>query len=217
MMKSVSGNAPAASDARLWPGDFFAIMTAERHLEDIAEIMKTCQNSNRTGQKSILLALALLASLPGCGRKDVASAPPVPAMASQSPAESVLRTWLQGDQAGAVKGFVETDWTARPLFGPESALSLSEKQLQALGESDRKARAGQFMPELDAFKKLARSVAEAGRDAAARNDTTYARKCFESLRQAGQALDSPESMTIVRLVGQALVKMADAEKAKVGI
>jgi len=126
----------------------------------------------------------------------------------------VLRQWEQGNQAAAVKSFVETDWTARPLFGPESALSLTESQFQALGVSERETRTQQATLQLDALKKLARGVAETGREAAASKDTAYARKCFESLRVSGQALDSPESLRIVRLVGQAMIRMGNAEMAK---
>ena len=65
--------------------------------------------------------------------------------------------------------------------------------------------------ELDSFKKLAAAVAQAGRDAASKGDTAQARKYFTSLKECGTALDSPECLSMVQLVGKAFKKMADTE------
>ena len=177
--------------------------------------MKTDRKSNWPRLDLFLLSLMVLISVGGCDRKSSPSTASAAGGPKSGVAESVLTTWQQGDQAGAVKRFVEIDWTARPLFAPESVFNLSESQLQTLGASSRKAKLDQLMPQLDTFKKLARGVVEAGRDAAARKDTAYARKCFAAIRQSGQALEGPQSMRIVRLVGQAMTKMADTESAKI--
>jgi hypothetical protein len=61
---------------------------------------------------------------------------------------------------------------------------------------------------------LAAAVAQAGRDAAAKGDAEQARKYFLSLKQCGTALDRPDSLSLVQLVGRAFKKMADTELEK---
>jgi hypothetical protein len=126
----------------------------------------------------------------------------------------MISTWEQGDVAGAVKRFLQTDWTARPLFPAESPLSLSEDQFRALSTAERETVSAQVIKQLDTFKALTRAVAGAAREAAARGDTAQARKCYQALQQCGDALSSPNSMLIVQLVGKALNKMAATEATK---
>ena len=66
------------------------------------------------------------------------------------------------------------------------------------------------------LKQLATAVAQAGRDAATKGDTTQTRKCFTALKQCGTALSSPDTSSLVQLVGKALINMADTELAKTG-
>jgi hypothetical protein len=127
-----------------------------------------------------------------------------------------LSAWQQGDQATAVRRFVEADWSARPLFAADSALSLSEAQFTALSNAEREAKSPPMMAQLDSLKRLAAAVAQAGRDAAAQGDHTAARRHFTSVKQCGAALDSPSCLRIAQLVGQAFTRLADAELTKLG-
>ena len=126
-----------------------------------------------------------------------------------------MSAWEQGDESTAVRSFVETDWSSRPLFAADSLLSLSEEQYKTLSDAERQAKSGEMMTQLDSLKRLARAVAEAGRDAAARGDAAQARKYFTSLKQCGTALDSPDCLSIVQLVGRAFKRLADTELAKI--
>jgi hypothetical protein len=169
----------------------------------------------------IITASILLA---GCGRKNGSSgssAPPVRQQADGASAaapvtQPALTAWKQGDKSTAVSAFLATDWTARPLFAPDSTLSQSEDQFRALPDADRQAKTREMMTQLDSLKKLAAAVAQTGRDAAAKGDSAQARKYFTSLKQCGAALDSPGNLRLVQLVGQTFKKMADAELKKVG-
>lgn len=118
-------------------------------------------------------------------------------------AQEALTEWQQGDKSNAVSSFVKVDWSLRPLFASSSALS------------EPQPKPNEVLSELDSLKKLAGAVAQAGREAAANGDTAQARKHFASLKQCGIALQSSEYARIVQLVGEALVKMGDAELAKV--
>ncbi len=127
-----------------------------------------------------------------------------------------MAAWKQGDTATAVSNFVQADWTRRPLFAPDSTLSLSEDQFKVLLADERQSRGTELTSQVDAFRRLASSVAEAGRDAAAKGDPALARKYFASLQQCGTALESSNCLAIVQLVGKAVKKMGDTEMAKVG-
>jgi hypothetical protein len=128
--------------------------------------------------------------------------------------QSVLTAWQQSDHASAISQFVAADWNGRPLFAPGSALSLSEAQFTALPAAEQEAKMKELTPQLSAIRDLAKSVVQSGRDAAVKGDSAQARKYFESVKQFGAAIESPEHLKIVELVGRAVKQMADMELSK---
>lgn len=151
--------------------------------------------------------------LVACGQK---SSPPSSTSSTATPvAQPPMSAWQQGDESTGVRRFVEADWSTRPLFAPDSTLSHSEEQFKALSNAERQAKSGEMMSQLQSLKQLAAAVAEAGRDAASKGDAAQARKYFTSLKQCGEALDSPDSLRIVQLVGQGFKRIADTELAKI--
>ena len=84
----------------------------------------------------------------------------------------------------------------------------------ALSDTERQAK--DMLSQIASLKQLAQAVVQAGRDAASKGDAAQARKYFTSLKQCGTALESPDCMQLVQLVGKAFVKMSDTESAKVG-
>ena len=72
-----------------------------------------------------------------------------------------------------------------------------------------------MMAQIASLKQLAQAVVQAGHDAASKGDTTQARNCFTAVRQCGMALEGPDCMQLVQLVGKAFEKMADSELAKI--
>ena len=168
---------------------------------------------------TVIMAATIL--IAGCGKKSPSSsATPPPAqadVASSSPAaQPALTAWQQGDKAAAVSSFLAADWSARPLFAPDSSLSLSESQFKALSDAERDAKSKDMMAQLASLKQMAQGIVQAGHDAVSKGDAAQARKCFTSLKQCGTALESPDCMQLVQLVGKAFVKMSDAELAKIG-
>ena len=166
----------------------------------------------RTASITSILGLALLFT--GCGKQAGAlTASTSPATAVAQPA---MTAWEQGDKSAAVASFAETDWSKGPLFPPSSPLSLSESQFTKLSNAERQSKSAEMMPQVDSLKRLAAAVAQAGRDAAAKGETAQARKYFTALKQCGAALDSPDRLRLVQLVGQGLKKTAEAELTKLG-
>ena len=173
-----------------------------------------------------LLGALISASLSGCSKKSEATsaAPPTASTpgeqstpgTSTAPVPSVLAAWVTGDQPSSVQKFVETDWTARPLFAPGSTLGLPEAKFKTLSAAEREAKFTEVVPQTTALKALARAVIQAGREAAAKKDAVQARKCFVSLRQCGEALDTLETLTSVKFIGQGMKRMAETELTKLG-
>lgn len=158
-----------------------------------------------------VLAVLLLAT--GCGKK---TDPPRSAQSTETPiAQRSMMAWQRGDKPTAIRSFVETDWSHGTLFASDSALSLTEDQFKALSNADQQAKYPVMMSQLDSLKELAAAVAQAGRDAISSRDSAQAWEHFASLKQCGTALDRPDSLLIMRLVGQVLKKQADAELAKI--
>lgn len=144
------------------------------------------------------------------------AAAPAPAFSSLPVTQPILTAWQEGDKANAIGLFLKADWNARPIFAPGMALGLSEGQFKALPDADREIKYKELMAQLDLIKQLVGAVAQAGRDAAANGDAAQARKCFVSLKQFGVALDSPDRLHFVQIVGQVSTNMAETELAKIG-
>jgi hypothetical protein len=149
----------------------------------------------------------------GCNKK---GSPPSSTPSTAGPvAQPVMTAWKQGDKTTAIRSFVETDWSIRPLFPSSSTLSLSEEQFNGLPAAERQAKSGEMMLQLDSLKQLAAAVAQAGRDATSKGDIPQTRKYFSLLKQCGTGLDSPDDLRLVQLFGQAFKKMGDTESAKI--
>lgn len=164
----------------------------------------------KTDWISILLIVVTL--LTGCGREPAPTATPV--ATAPSVLQPVLTTWQQGDKPAAVRAFLETDWSARPLFSAGSPLSLSEAAFSRLSEREARTKSEVVLRELDLVKQLAAAVTQAGRDAAAGGNAATARKHFEAVALFGTALDNPDGLRIAQLVGQALRRQSDTELSK---
>lgn len=170
---------------------------------------------------ALLLAASFVGGgLTGCEKKSESSGP----AGSQSTAtatkpavaESAVAAWLQGDKANALNRFLETDWSAGPLFEAGSSLALTEAQFKSLSSAQREAQSQENLAKLKVLKEMAATVVAAGRAAAEKQDVALARKHFNSVRQFGEALDGPDSLAILKLVGQAAKKMADKELTALG-
>lgn len=165
----------------------------------------------------VIVAIGLM----GCGKKPESKGGLPQADRAQHPApgggatvEVVLAAWQQEDKTAAMNRFLETDWSARPLFTPGSAPALSEAQWVALPYEDRESKRGPLEKRAREMKSLIVAVLQAGRDAAANGDPALARRHFNALRQFGEAVDRPDFTDIVRMMGRAAKKGADREMAK---
>jgi hypothetical protein len=174
----------------------------------IAYMASQAQRARDEGQRAIMAAArAEVEARAGLQR---ATAPAI---------QPALAAWQQGDKDGTVRNFLAADWRAGPIFAPESMLSLTESeylsQMQPVPgfnvTRDMEAKGEQMLKELRTMKELVAAVTQAGREAAATNNTALARKHFYSLQRFGAALDHHQSLSVLRLEGRAIKKKAGVE------
>jgi major membrane immunogen (membrane-anchored lipoprotein) len=161
--------------------------------------------------------------LAGCGKKNGSSGSSdstTKALAEAAPSSTVtqqaLTAWEQGDKSTAIDNFLETDWSARPLFASGSTLNLSEDQFKSLSDAERQMKSSELSAQFNSLRELTAVVLQAGHDAASKGDTAQARKCFTSLKQCGTVLGGSDHLQLVQLFGQSLKQKAEAELAKIG-
>jgi hypothetical protein len=166
---------------------------------------------------TISMAAAAFVLLVGCSKQNISSGTSSsPTTAAVPIAQPAMSAWGQGDKTTAVTEFVATDWSLRPLFATNSALSFSEDQFNAFSEAENNVKSAELLSQLDLLKQLARAVVQTGDDAAAKGDIPQARKCFNSLDQCGAALNTTNNGRLVQLVGQAFQKLAKSKMTKIG-
>jgi hypothetical protein len=170
---------------------------------------------------TITVVIAATILIAGCGKKGASSTitpkDQTSAQLKATPvAQASITAWRAGDTTGAVSNFLAADWSARPLFAPDSTLSITEDQVRSFSADDNKTKAKDLGLQLDVLKRLAVAVTQAGTNSAAHGDFDQARKCFVSLGQFGAAMSEPEHVKLVQMVGLTIKKKADAELANIG-
>jgi hypothetical protein len=130
--------------------------------------------------------------------------------------QPILTAWQEGHRSEAVDLFVRANWADRPIFPAGMVLNLTEAQFKSLSDSERQLRGDELTAQLDLVKQLASAVSNAGRNAASTGDAERARQCYSALKQFGVAIDGPKALTLLKMVGQVSIKMADRGLASLG-
>lgn len=178
-------------------------------------LLAGCSKKADSTKPSPAPAAARQESQPATNDSAVSEAPPQAPHPVPSPVtQPILAVWQEGNRAEAVKLFVEADWSGRPTFPRSMALNLSEDQFGALQPADHELKARELSAQLDLVKQLVNAVAQAGRDTAAQGNTALAQQCFTSLKQFGAALQDPDHLNVVQVVGRISENMGKNELAK---
>lgn len=128
----------------------------------------------------------------------------------QAPAtlDQALTLWRAGKKDEAAAKFLAVDFTKRPLFPSGSVLNYTEKQFMALPRTAAEKLSKQMLEDISGLKGLCAQVNDTGRSALNQGDKAMAEKCTAQLKQCGKALDHPDSLALLKLVGKAVQKMA---------
>lgn len=143
-------------------------------------------------------------------RGEAAASGPVRVAAStaSSGVEEVLRLWNAGKKDEALEGFLRVDFARRPLFPKGSPLGYSEKDFMALPRAVNEKMHAQILEEVRTMKGLAVHVKEAAAAARARGDGVRSEACLTQLKKFGAALEHPDSLALLQMVGKAFTKLA---------
>lgn len=125
------------------------------------------------------------------------------AKSSQRPTlDRAMKHWQAGNKDDALKEFVAVDFTQRPLFPKGSVLAYSETEFMALPRAVNEKIHPQILSEIRPLKGLALHVKEASVAAQNQGDKAKADKYLLQLQRCGEALDHPNSLALLQVVGK---------------
>lgn len=122
--------------------------------------------------------------------------------------DQAMTLWRASKKDEAVAKFGAVDFSRRPLFPTGSVLNYSEAQFIALPQAARDKLSEQMLEDISVLKGICALVRDTGRNALAQGDTDKSGKYTAQLKQCGDALNQPDSLALLKLVGKAIQKMA---------
>lgn len=162
----------------------------------------------------LLSACGKKAAAPASGAQSPGASAPSEAASSSSAmpvSEPAISAMGEGNTDAAVRDFVNADWSARPLFTTGSSLNLSEAQFEAIPQAEREKNHEDVSGVINALRQTATATVRAAHEAAAKGDKETARKYLEAVKNCGQALDKPDRLNVLIILGQSMQRDADRE------
>jgi hypothetical protein len=161
--------------------------------------------------KQALSTVAVLVLLAGCSKSNTTS--PRSGTGTGEKQESSALTdcvalWSAGNQEAAIEKFLAIDWNDALLFPSGTPLAYAERDLASLSENQLRQDMGEIESIAKALKEMSLRIKQLGEEARAAGNSTEAETCFNSLGKCGTALDQPNRLKILQLVGKAIKKMA---------
>lgn len=129
---------------------------------------------------------------------------PVQPSAKKATLDNALKLWRAGQQTEAVDQFLAVDFSKQPLFPAGSTLNLTEAEFVALPTAAREKMRMPMMEDIQTLKLIAAQVK------AQSKTSEKSALCLSQLKAAGEAFDRPGGLALLKLVGQAMKKMAIA-------
>ena len=131
---------------------------------------------------------------------------------SSATLDDAIKLWRAGKQSEAAEKFLAVDFSKRPLFPTGSVLNMTEAEFGALPNAARDKMSKSILDDIQTVKLIARQVNETAKTALAAQDQTKASLCTNQLKASGEAFDRPGGLALLKLVGQAMKKMAAAHQ-----
>lgn len=131
-----------------------------------------------------------------------AEATPIQATAKAAALDDALKLWRAGNQTEAVDRFLKVDFSKRPLFPVGSVLNMTEAEFVALPTAAQEKMRKPMMDDIQTLKLIAAQVK------AQSKTSEKSAHCLSQLKAAGEAFDRTGGLALLKLVGQAMKKMA---------
>jgi len=149
------------------------------------------------------------AAIPAAEPESTAGAPVV----TQAPAKpmylgQVIAAWNMGKKSDAVNQFLQLDWKDPSVFQGVPSLTMSEAMFASLPAAQRDQMSQVVQQLCQTLRDLAKAVVASTDRLIASGNTEGTRARLEAVQQFGQALDGPERLQVIQLVGQVITKLA---------
>jgi len=122
--------------------------------------------------------------------------------------DEAMTLWRASKKDEAVAKFMAVDFSRRPLFPTGSVLNYTEAQFVALPQAARDKLATQMNADIRVLKEICAHVRDAAKSALAGGDSAKSGNYTAQLKKCGDALNQPDSLALLKLVGKAIQKQA---------
>jgi len=132
-----------------------------------------------------------------------------PVAAANTSLSDVVTSWDTGRKDEATRLFLSIDWRDASVFREIAGLTMSEEQLVALAENERKRIAEETMTLLGSMRKLFFHVASEAERLAGSGNATEAEEYLEAVRRYGDTLSGADHLEMVKMHGKAATAYAE--------
>lgn len=122
--------------------------------------------------------------------------------------DQAMTLWRGGKKDEAVAKFMAVDFSRRPLFPASSVLNYTEAQFIALPQAARDKLSTQMNADIRVLKEICANIGETAKSALAGGAAAKSDKYSAQLKKCGDALNQPDSLALLKLVGKAIQKRA---------
>jgi hypothetical protein len=122
--------------------------------------------------------------------------------------KDVVAAWESGDKDLAVAHFLSVRWDDASVFRDIRAFNISEQQFVSLPEDQRRPIMQQAMDVARSVRALAKHMTVTAETLAASDDVEKARIHCDAVMQCGRSWQAPERLEVIRMVGKAMVTLA---------
>lgn len=164
-----------------------------------------------------MLAVLLFAGTDQVDAAEKSAPAPAPASEARKPAtaslDAALALWKMGDHDAAVAQFLAVDFRRRPLFPAGSSMAYTEKEFAGLPAATRERVHQEILAQSHLLKLLGARVRDLGKAALQAGKPSVAEQHLGALQRCGDALETPDALTLLQLIGKGFRKAADRATA----
>ena len=120
----------------------------------------------------------------------------------------VLALWDRGNKDAATEEFLSVRWNDPTALANVPVMNLSEEQFGSLSKEERDRTMKEYKNlRTKLLIGVVRHVRSVGDSALAKGDKQKAEECYDGILRCGQALSSPNRLALMKLDGEAAVRM----------
>ncbi len=122
--------------------------------------------------------------------------------------DQAMTLWQGGKKDEAIAKFMAVDFSRRPLFPTGSVLNYTEAQFVVLPQAARDKLATQMNADIRVLKEICAHVRDTAKSVPPGGGSAKSSSYTAQLKKCGDALNHPDSLALLKLVGKAIQKQA---------